>query len=79
MAATSCLKTHHLPASYTGILSHLDAVPRHVWFAGLCRHMYKSHILGLAGSFSQGQLADLKRCLPADCIDYVEADVKVPV
>lgn len=39
--------------------------------------MYKNHILGLAGSFSQGQLTDLKRCLPDDCIDYIEEDVKV--
>ena len=44
---------------------------------GLCRHVYRSHLLGLAGSFSQGQLADLKRCLPNDCVDYVEEDVKV--
>ena len=48
-----------------------------VCIAGLCRHVYKSHILGLAGSFSEGQLADLKRCLPDDCVDYVEEDVKV--
>ena len=45
--------------------------------AALCRHVYRSRILGLAGSFSQGQLADLKRCLPDDFIDYVEEDVKV--
>ena len=39
--------------------------------------MYRSHILGLAGSFSQGQLADLKRCMPLNFIDYIEEDVKV--
>lgn len=45
--------------------------------AGLCRHVYRSHILGLAGSFSQGQLADLERCLPLNFVDYIEEDVKV--
>ena len=45
--------------------------------AGLCRHVYRSHILGLAGSFDQRQLTDLKRCLPEDCVDYVEEDMKV--
>ena len=45
--------------------------------AGLCRHIYDSHILGLAGSFSQAQLADFRRCLPDDCIDYIEEDVQV--
>lgn len=39
--------------------------------------MYRSHILGLAGSFSQGQLADLKRCLPLNFVDFIEEDVKV--
>lgn len=39
--------------------------------------MYRSHILGLAGSFSQRQLAELKRCLPLNFVDYIEEDVKV--
>ena len=45
--------------------------------AALCRHVYRSHILGLAGSFSQEQLADLKRCLPDGSVDYIEEDVQV--
>ena len=48
-----------------------------IFCAGFCRHVFNNHILGLAGSFSQGQLTDLKRCLPDDCIDYIEEDVKV--
>ncbi|KAL3133535.1 hypothetical protein ABBQ38_007386 [Trebouxia sp. C0009 RCD-2024] len=47
------------------------------YLGGLCRHVYRSHILGLAGSFDQRQLTDLKRCLPVDGVDYVEEDVKV--
>ena len=47
-------------------------------WAGLCRHVYQGPKLqGLAASLTERQVADLHRCLPEGCIDYIEEDVKV--
>ena len=43
----------------------------------VCKHIFRTDMLGVSGNFSQAQLDKLVKCLPDGAIDYVEPDERV--